>query len=162
MDLELSRGEEKQRPSVAAKCQTPKERAKQRLPAIDIQVISAAAVKLHLRQKENICFITSRLEIDCELESHAQEIMHEERDESHQRPKETEQQWLERILPIELWEYADVFSREASNVLPPHRSYDHKIQLKDLASPESLEYSLLYNQSTFKLQETKRFLEENL
>jgi hypothetical protein len=75
---------------------------------------------------------------------------------------ETELQWLKRILLKELIKYADVFSREASNVLLPHRSYDHKIHIDNSKSSESLEYSPLRQQSTHELQEIKRFLKENL
>ena len=55
-----------------------------------------------------------------------------------------------------------MFSKEASNVLPPHRSYDHKIQIDNPEKLGSLGYSPLYHQSTQELQEIKRFLEENL
>jgi len=65
-------------------------------------------------------------------------------------------------LPEEFRDFADVFSREASNVLPPHRPYDHKIQINNPKGPESLGYSPLRQQSTHELQEVKRFLEENL
>ena len=66
------------------------------------------------------------------------------------------------MLPKEYGSYTDVFSKEASNVLPPHRSYDHKVQIDDPKGSESLGYSPLRHQSTQELQEVKRFLEENL
>lgn len=47
-------------------------------------------------------------------------------------------------------------------MLPPHRSYDHKIRIEGPEGPESLGYSPLQHQSTLELQETKQFLEENL
>jgi len=49
----------------------------------------------------------------------------------------------------------------ASNKLPPHRLYDYKIQLKD-PDTSKIGYSPLRQQFTQKLEEIKRFLEENL
>ena len=55
-----------------------------------------------------------------------------------------------------------MFSKEASDTLPPHRTYDHKIQLEDPASASSLSYSPLYHQSAAELEEVKRYITENL
>jgi len=63
---------------------------------------------------------------------------------------------------MELKDYANIFSREMSNVLALHRPYDHKIYLDNPESPGAIGYSPLRHQSTLELQETKRFLEENL
>ena len=126
------------------------------MPTIDICGITAAAFRLNLKKKENMFFTTSLFELDCELKA---------RDPSEhpsEHPSETELQWLKRTLPKELADYADVFSKEASNVLPPHCSYDHKIQIDDPKGTDSLGYLPLRQQSTHELQEVKRFLEENL
>jgi hypothetical protein len=69
---------------------------------------------------------------------------------------------LKRILPPEYTKYADVFSREASNVLPPHRPYDHRIYIDDPRGAAALGYLPLHNHSMHELQVMKRFLEENL
>jgi hypothetical protein len=66
------------------------------------------------------------------------------------------------MLPTELKDYADVFSREASNILAPHWPYDHKIHLDNLEGPRAIGYSPLRHQSMLELQKTKQFLEENL
>jgi hypothetical protein len=55
-----------------------------------------------------------------------------------------------------------VFSKEASDILPPSRSYDHKIQIDDSQDVKDLGFSLLYQQSTAELEELKRYLTENL
>jgi hypothetical protein len=52
-----------------------------------------------------------------------------------------------------------VASKEASNVLPLHWPYDHKI---DLTGPNTLSYSPLYKMTTLELEETKRYLIDNL
>jgi hypothetical protein len=132
-------------------------------PAINICGITAAALRLNLRQKDNILFATSMFEIDRELE--ARESTTSEIDEvpaGTRRPDETELQWLKRILPEEFKDYTDVFSQEASNELPPHCPYDHTIEIEDPKGPASLGYSPLRQHSTYELQEMKRFLEENL
>jgi transposase InsO family protein len=127
-------------------------------PTIDICGISGEAFHLNLKRAENTTFTVSFYEIDRELEARKpQETTSED-----QQPEETESQWLQRILPPELEKFADVFSKEASNVLPPHRTYDHKIQIEDPKGTEGLGYSPLRQQSTQELEEIKRFLEENL
>ena len=131
---------------------------KQRKPTIDICGISAAAFRMNLHRKENIFFAISLFEIDREIEARGPETSNMD----PQRPDETELEWLKRMLPPELVDYADVFSKEASDQLPPHRPYDHKISIDSPKGPESLGYSPLRHQSTHELQETKRFLEENL
>jgi len=136
---------------------------KRQTPATNICGISAVAFKMNLQKKENEAFVTSLYEISRELEaSQAPDLAPEEAPASLQQPYETELQWLGRILPVELRDYADVVSREASNVLPPHRPYDHKIRLDSSDGPRAIGYSLLRHQSTLELQETKWFLEENL
>jgi len=105
----------------------------------------------------------SLYELDRELKDRkqGQESKAEEPDLMDQQPHESELQWLQRILPKELKEFADVFSKMASNKLPPHRPYDHKIQLED-PDTSRIGYSPLRQQSTQELEEIKRFLEENL
>ena len=62
-------------------------------------------------------------------------------------------------LPAVYQEYIDVFSKNKSNQLAPHRVYDHKITLeKDML----LGYSPLYNQTVGELRVTKKYLEEHL
>jgi hypothetical protein len=55
-----------------------------------------------------------------------------------------------------------VFSKEASNTLPPRRFYNHKIQIDGPKGVESLGYSALRHQSTEELLQIKKFLKENL
>ena len=50
-------------------------------------------------------------------------------------------------------------SKEASNILPPPRVYDYKI---DLEKPNDLGYSPLYKMTTAELEETKRYVLDNL
>ncbi len=50
-------------------------------------------------------------------------------------------------LPPEYQEFLDVFDRAQADKLPPHRSYDHKIELTS---------------APYKLQKVKEYLNENL
>ena len=63
------------------------------------------------------------------------------------------------ILPPRYHEFLDVFSRKDADTLPPHRSYDHAIELKDGLQPPS---SALYGMSRDEILELRRYLDENL
>jgi hypothetical protein len=64
------------------------------------------------------------------------------------------------LLLKEYQEYADVFSKAASDELPPHRPYDHFIQLESDAN--CIRYTPLRRMSDEELREVKRYLDENL
>jgi len=55
--------------------------------------------------------------------------------------------------------HIDVFSKVASDQLPPHRPYDHKIQLE---ADNNLGFHLLFKQSLKELLATKQYIVENL
>jgi hypothetical protein len=128
-------------------CRPKKSHKIQSRPSVNIAGISPAAFQINLRKKENLFFTISFFEIDKELESRQED----EFVPGEQQPGETELQWLARVLPEEFKDFADVFSKEASNVLPPYRPYNHKIQIDDPKGPESLGYSPLRQQSTYEL-----------
>ena len=109
--------------------------------AVDVNLISAAAFHFNLRRPQNELFSTSLYEIDRLIED-----------------KETAEE-LEQKLPEAYKDYIDVFSKAASNVLPPHRQYDHRIQLTG-ELPNY--YSPLYKQTAEELQATKQYLLDNL
>jgi len=62
-------------------------------------------------------------------------------------------------LPKEYHEFLDVFSRREADKLPPHRSYDHKIQLTEGSEPS---FGPLYDMSREELQVLRKELDENL
>jgi hypothetical protein len=62
-------------------------------------------------------------------------------------------------LPKEYHEFMDVFSKQEADKLPPHRPYDHKIQLKEGVEPP---FGPLYDMSREELQVLREYLEENL
>ena len=130
--------------------------------SIDICVISAAAFELNLKKKENTFFLTSLYEIDAILKDRLEKDDKPTPGSKQRRADETELQWLQRILPHIYKRQAVGFSKEASDKLPPHRPYDHKIILEDPASVSKLGYSPLYHQSTEELLAIKKYLTENL
>lgn len=62
-------------------------------------------------------------------------------------------------LPKTHHSFADVFDRKTAENLPPHRPYDHKIQLEDQLT---MGHGPLYNMSGHHLQLVKEYLETNL
>lgn len=65
----------------------------------------------------------------------------------------------EPTLPPEIADFFDVFSPKEADKLPPHRSGDHHIQLKEGAT---LPFGPLYGMSREELKALKDWLEENL
>ena len=56
-------------------------------------------------------------------------------------------------------EFKDVFSKRASDELPPSRLYDHKISLE---KEHDLGFSPLYKMTTAELETVKKYLVNNL
>jgi hypothetical protein len=69
--------------------------------------------------------------------------------------EETRKQILTK-LPGEYQNFADVFSKSESSILPSHRPIDHKIELLPNAAP--LKTHLLYNISANQLIALKKYL----
>ena len=62
-------------------------------------------------------------------------------------------------VPEEYHEFVDVFSRKKADTLPPHRSYDLKIELEEGASPPP---GCMYSLSPTELEALRVFIDENL
>jgi hypothetical protein len=73
--------------------------------------------------------------------------------------KETREQILDKLLK-EYQEFADVFSKIKSGLLPSHRPIDHKVELLPDAAP--LRAYPLYSMSTDQLIALKEYLTEAL
>ncbi|KAI0991689.1 hypothetical protein K3495_g16498, partial [Podosphaera aphanis] len=65
------------------------------------------------------------------------------------------------LVPAAYSAYLDVFSKEASDILPPHRSYDHKITLEGNGEA-ALTYTPLYKMSADELEAVKAYIVDNL
>ena len=62
-------------------------------------------------------------------------------------------------IPTEYHEYLSVFNRDAADALPPHRSFDHAIDLKEGEEPP---WGPIYALSPTELKALKEYLEEML
>lgn len=121
-------------------------RRRQYIKEAQINSISAPAFALLARQEGHEIFAVSMQDI---------------RDEQAKREAATRaQSELDLLLPEHLHPYKDVFEKEAANTLPPHRKWDHKIQLTDDAVlPKTQPLRRL---SEDELVALKGYLEENL
>jgi len=63
--------------------------------------------------------------------------------------------------PSEYEAWKHVFSKAESNILPPHRAYDHKIELEG-DGEKALKYSPLYKISGDELEAVKAYIVDNL
>lgn len=117
---------------------------------IDIAAVSAIGLHYNLRVPENEAFTTSLYEIDRIIE---------DRQETPDVDEPDFLAALRKVLPPEHWSYRDVFSPSESDKLPPHRPYDHKIELE---GENTLGFSPLYHMSTEELETVKQYLVDNL
>jgi transposase InsO family protein len=108
---------------------------------VDIASIHAVGLHLNMKRPENEIFGTSLYEID--------RILGDRCDTIADVPQ----------IPQAYVQFGDMFSKEASDTLPPHRSYDHQIHLD---KPNTLSFSPLYKMTTEELEEVKRYLTDNL
>ncbi|KAG5727060.1 hypothetical protein E4T56_gene20311 [Termitomyces sp. T112] len=70
-----------------------------------------------------------------------------------------EEQILYEVVPPDYHEFADMFSEGSAKELPPHCSYNYKIDLKEGALPP---FGKIYNMSKVKLQALKEYLDNML
>ena len=76
--------------------------------------------------------------------------------------KELENQRLVDLkLPPQYYDFKDVFSKAASDKLPPHRPDDLKIELEE-GKAHDLKFSPLYQYTSEELRVMKQYLVENL
>ena len=140
------------------------------LQHVSISAIHAYHMHTYLKRPDNEMFTTSLYEIDRILEE--RQPLSQEKSQA-ELLRDAAKQWCPElavitestgiVAPLEMpkayAEFDYVASKEASNVLPPHRPYDHKIELE---KPNTLGYSPLYKMTTAELKETKRYLLDNL
>lgn len=130
---------------------------------IDIAAISAPAFHLNLNRKENVAFSTSLDELDRviaykrnlpkerEILASINEINYSDDEELVEARLREHSQYSQ---------YQDVFSKRASDELPPLRhNVDHKIEL---TQDNSIGHSPLYRQTTEELLAVKQYLLDNL
>ena len=118
---------------------------------IDIAMIGAAGFHRHSRKKDTEIFITHLYEIDRIIEEKTEII------------SDPEAELITKKLPACYSDYRDVFSKSASDTLPPSRPCDHKIELESNTFPrKSIGYSPLYKLSAEELEAARKYIIENL
>ncbi|OQD77940.1 hypothetical protein PENDEC_c002G02087 [Penicillium decumbens] len=129
---------------------TPKERWAQKtyIPASNtIAMIGGVGFYRQAKKEGSEVFLISLEEIDRILENKRYERQSEERE-------------TKRVVPKHYDDYTDVFSKQDSDTMPPHREFvDHKIILEEGITPR---YCPLYKQSEEELQAAKAYITENL
>ena len=66
------------------------------------------------------------------------------------------------VVPVEYYNFFNVFSKDISNTLRPYWKYDHKIELLKDKDLSNFSYSAFQGMSVFQLEVMKKFLEEHL
>lgn len=130
-----------------------------------IHEINAAAYHTLMKQpkEENVqLFSLSVRELDEKLKFLSQDaanVLKEMylKDDFAENPA-TDQE-IDALLPNEYRDYRDVFDRRKADELPPHRQYDHRIELTGEGIPPR---SKIYPLSGYKLQKMKEYIAENL
>lgn len=141
--------------------------------SVDIAAISGPALHLNGRRHDNEFFTSSLYEIDALVSEKLQDQRSQKTKsaiaviaEIHQIKHSTILAPLKKIddnlkIPQEFSDFADVFSKAESDILPPHRSYDHKIILEG-DGEKGLKYSPLYRMSLNELETVKKWIVDNL
>jgi len=70
---------------------------------------------------------------------------------------QSEQDIIDEILPKEYHDFADVFSKSHAKQLPPHRPYDHTIEIEEGAK---IPYGSIYNMSEIELTTLREFIDD--
>ena len=111
----------------------------------------AEAFTRHLKNPSAETFITSLYEIDHAInEKQAPEIS----DDAEM------QALIDRVLPERYRSFRNVFSKNASDELSPHRPYDLKIELQGQAT-DHLRYSPLYKHPAEELEAAKQYIQQS-
>ena len=126
----------------------------------DVRVIGAAAFSSLMKQG---CFWGSLSVSDlAHAEAHAA-FRAQRPPPVAQQPKATmspaECAQFESSVPAEYHEFADVFSAADAKALPPHRPYDHTIDLEEGAAPP---YGPIYSMSEMELKALREYLDDIL
>lgn len=121
--------------------------------APDIKIIGAHPFDL-LRRQGAACYIFHTHEL------RASEVAKEEKPAPRpNRLTPEEQRLFDEKVPVEYHDFADVFSKQVADDLPPHRPYDHAIDLEEGTTPP---HGPVYSMSELELKSLREYLEEML
>lgn len=112
-------------------------------PIVSIATIGAAPFNLLTRRKDVEIFAVSLKDVEYEMAKRKKTVTN---------PK--------LVVPEEYHDFLDVFSKQDADRLPPHRKYDHKIELME--GREAPSKAPLYRMSEQELELVKTYLKEHL
>ena len=112
---------------------------------VDIALLSAADFVEFI---ETDCVLLARLEMNEDSDGKASASYFED-----------DMDTVREALPPEYRDFADVFSKSRAEALPPHRPYDHKIDIDDEGK---VPFRPIYRLSQVEEQALKDYLDENL
>lgn len=122
---------------------------KETVAKIDIAMIGGVGFERHLRKDNSEIFMTTLAEIN--------KIV----DDKRQREQDEELETIQQKLPGQYEEFADVFSKIASDTLPPPQEVDHQLDLEGDPS-KTVGYSPLYKMSKEELEAAREYIIDNL
>jgi hypothetical protein len=115
---------------------------------VQVTLIKTTRFVRYIRDKKTTTFITSLQEIKKAIKN---------KQKDPQNAKELKE--IRQQLPKIYQKYADIFSKQESNKLPDHKSYNHHIKLTD---DQELSYSPLYWITLKELEATQEYILKNL
>ena len=114
---------------------------------IDIRLVNAEAFQL-LKQQGASCFMMA-----------SRVLLGEHQPADHTQMSPDERLTFEKIVPSAYHDFADVFAQGEADILPPHRPYDHSIDLEPNTNPP---YGPIYSLSETELHALRNYLDDNL
>ena len=115
-------------------------------------MINATGFHRNLRKEKIVVFNTNFYEIDRLIEEKQEEQI------SIIEKDETNEQLVARLLSKEYEDLRKTFSKVESDILAPHRPYDHRIELE---AEITLGYNPLRQHNLEELLAAKKYIEEN-
>ena len=86
-------------------------------------------------------------------------LLGEHQPADHTQMSPDERLTFEKIVPSAYHDFADVFAQGEADILPPHRPYDHSIDLEPNTNPP---YGPIYSLSETELHALRNYLDDNL
>lgn len=107
------------------------------------------------QQPENHNFALSLHDLDFLIDSSAESLQISQ-EKTTTIPKDAN---LKQYLPSHYHDFLDVFDRDQANQLPPHRSWDHPIELQSHSQPP---ISRLYSMNQHELKSLRENIDKEL
>jgi len=173
MQTQLSLSEN---PAIKTPTPTPQHTQRRQTRKSPVEIFSISGAAFHLLSKRKAgdeIFVATLEEIDSLIDQRSQEQeraaaiadltvkLTQRRQTPAQFAVSIQELDAEPVIPPEYADWTHVFSKAESDILPPHRSYDHSIELEG-EGEKALKYSPLYKMSAVELEAVKEYITDNL